>query len=58
MGGLSSSAKWHPELRIGFAYVTSFFEWLDWSNSREGLPQKEVVKCVNMIALEKDVDNY
>jgi len=57
MGYGGSVFQWHPELRIGFAYVPSFLEWSDKTNSRGGLLQKEVVRCVKRIALDKSITN-
>ena len=41
--------QWHPELKIGFAYVPTWLEWSDLTNSRGGYLQEEVVRCVKRI---------
>ena len=46
MGYGDSVFQWHPELRIGFAYIPSRLEWSDLTNGRGGLLQEEVVNCV------------
>ena len=46
MGYGGSVFQWHPELRIGFAYVPTRLEWSDLTNSKGGLLQEEVVRCV------------
>ena len=54
MGYGGSVFQWHPELKIGFAYLPTFLEWSDKTNSRGGLLQNEVVKCVNRISVDSD----
>lgn len=46
MGLGGSLFQWHPELRIGFAYVPTLLTWFDISNAKAKKLQKEVVKCV------------
>ena len=49
MGYGGSVFQWHPDYRIGFAYVPSLLEWSDLTNQRGGLLQEEVVRCVNRV---------
>ena len=48
--------QWHPDLKIGFAYVPSGLEWSDLTNTREGLLQEEVVRWVNRISSSVDTE--
>ena len=50
MGSGGSVFQWHPDYRIGFAYVPSLLEWSDPTNRRGGLLQEEVVKCAIRIS--------
>ena len=46
--GLGGSVfQWHPELKIGFAFVPTCLHWFDVANLRGGRLQKLVVECVN-----------
>ena len=54
MGYGGSVFQWHPELKIGFAYVPSGLEWSDLTNMRGGLLQEEVPRCVNRISCSVD----
>jgi len=40
-----SVMQWHPELRIGFAYVPSLLTWIDPINNKARSLQMEVKKC-------------
>ena len=44
MGG--SVMQWHPELKIGFGYVPTLFQWYDAQNKKGAKLQKVVVECV------------
>ena len=37
---------WHPELKIGFAFVPTCLHWFDVANLRGSRLQKLVVDCV------------
>ena len=45
MGYGGSVFQWHPELKIGFAYVPTLMNWIDLTNNKGRLLQGEVVKC-------------
>lgn len=45
MGLGGSVFQWHPELKIGFAYVPSLLQTFDFENSRGAFLQEEVKKC-------------
>jgi hypothetical protein len=57
MGYGGSVFQWHPEMRIGFAYVPSRLEWSDLTNRTGGMLQKEVVRCVKRISSSLDNKN-
>ena len=38
--------QWHPELKIGFAFVPTCLHWFDVANLRGSRLQKIVVDCV------------
>ena len=45
--GLGGSVfQWHPELKIGFAFVPTCLHWFDVANIRGSRLQKLVVDCV------------
>ena len=45
--GLGGSIfQWHPELKIGFAFVPTCLHWFDVANLRGSRLQKIVVDCV------------
>ena len=45
--GLGGSIfQWHPELKIGFAFVPSCLHWFDFANLRGAKLQKLVLECV------------
>ena len=45
--GLGGSVfQWHPELKIGFAFVPSCLHWFDFANLRGAKLQKLVLECV------------
>ena len=46
MGIGGSIFQWHPEHKVGFAYVPSDFAMLDTSNARGGELQKAVLQCI------------
>ena len=46
MGFGGSVFQWHPELKIGFAYVPTLLNWVDLVNNKARLLQEEVVRCV------------
>ena len=46
--GLGGSVfQWHPELKIGFAFVPTCLHWFDVANLRGGRLQKLVVDCID-----------
>lgn len=46
--GLGGSVfQWHPELKIGFAFVPTCLHWFDVANLRGARLQQIVVDCVN-----------
>jgi len=49
MGLGGSVFQWHPELKIGFAYVPSLLQTLDFANTRGAYLQAEVKKCAELI---------
>jgi len=46
MGYGGSLFQWHPELKIGFAYVPTLLFWMNVTNDRARNYQREVIKCV------------
>lgn len=46
MGYGGSVMQWHPELKIGFGYVPSDFNVLDFNNTRGARLQRVVKQCV------------
>jgi len=49
MGLGGSVFQWHPELKIGFAYVPSLLQSLDFTNTRGSFLQAEVTKCAQKL---------
>jgi hypothetical protein len=41
-----SQIQWHPEEKIGFGYIPSYLFWIDITNDRARMLQKEVLQCV------------
>ena len=52
MGLGGSVFQWHPELKIGFAYVPSHLQGFDFMNLRASYLQGEVKKCATKIQAE------
>ena len=50
MGLGGSIFQWHPDTQIGFAYVPTSLNVLDFVNERGKAYQTEVLKCVEAIA--------
>jgi len=50
MGG--SLFQWHPRKQIGFAYVPTFLNFVDFENNLAVYLQEEVVNCVNNVHSE------
>jgi len=50
LGYGGSVFQWHPELRIGFAYVPTSLNALDFFNQRGTSYQQETVRCVRALA--------
>jgi hypothetical protein len=50
MGLGGSVFQWHPQHRIGFAYVPTALNTIDLFNERGKSYQKEVLKCVEAMA--------
>ena len=46
MGLGGSVFQWHPELRIGFAYLPTLLSWVDMANNRGGKFQKLIMEIV------------
>ena len=46
MGYGGSLFQWHPELKIGFAFVPTSLHWFDFDNVRGAKLQKIVIECV------------
>ena len=49
MGFGGSVMQWHPELKIGFAYIPTCLHWYDLENCRGGKLQKRAVECTKLI---------
>lgn len=49
MGYGGSIFQWHPELRIGFAYVPTALNTLDFFNQRGKTYQRQIVQCVRTL---------
>ena len=49
MGFGGSVMQWHPELKIGFAYIPTCLHWYDLENLRGGKLQKKATECTNLI---------
>ena len=49
MGLGGSVFQWHPELKIGFAYVPSLLHAFDYENTRAAYLQEEVKKCAEKL---------
>ena len=49
MGFGGSVMQWHPELKIGFAYIPTCLHWYDLENLRGAKLQKKVVECTMLI---------
>merc|ERR1719259_1155188 len=48
--GLGGSVfQWHPELKVGFAYVPSLLQTLDFYNTRGAYLQAQVKKCAEKL---------
>ena len=48
MGFGGSVMQWHPELKIGFAYIPTCLHWYDLENLRGAKLQKKVVECTRL----------
>ena len=57
MGYGGSVFQWHPELRIGFAYVPSLLQPLDTQNIRGAKLQKATVDCVTKLLSKTSTTN-
>ena len=44
-----SVVQWHPELKIGFAYIPTCLHWYDLENCRAGKLQKKAVECTKLV---------
>ena len=49
MGLGGSIFQWHPEYRIGFAYIPTSLNVLDFVNERGKAYQTELVRCVEKL---------
>ena len=49
MGFGGSVMQWHPEWRIGFAYIPTYLHWYDLENLRGAKLQKKVLECTKLI---------
>ena len=49
MGFGGSVMQWHPEMKIGFAYIPTCLHWYDLENCRAGKLQKKAVECTRLI---------
>ena len=49
MGYGGSVFQWHPELKIGFAYLPSLLQPMDMTNLRGARLQKVAVDCVRQM---------
>ena len=49
LGYGGSVFQWHPDLKIGFAYVPTLLDWYTVENRKGRLLQGEIVKCVEKL---------
>ena len=49
MGFGGSVMQWHPELKIGFAYIPTCLHWYDLENLKGAKLQKKAVECTKLI---------
>jgi len=50
MGLGGSVFQWHPELKIGMAYVPTLLTWIDLTNNKARLLQEEVARCAAKVS--------
>lgn len=49
MGFGGSIFQWHPDQRVGFAYVPTMLDWTDLNNSKGLKLQRSVLECIKNI---------
>ena len=56
LGSGGSTFQWHPELKIGFGYVTNLLALYDPMAKKAGNLQLEVVKCVKILRTQNSLN--